>query len=131
MKKITTVEEYIASQPTKIKATLKQVGQAIRKAAPDAEETISYQMPAYKLNGMLLWFSAHTNHYGVYPMAKTIQVFKDKLKSYELSKGTIRFLYDQPVPVKLISEIVKYRVKDNQDKALLKKAAKKKSKKTG
>jgi uncharacterized protein YdhG (YjbR/CyaY superfamily) len=115
-----TIDEYLALQPSALRATLEQLRQIIKKAAPGAEETISYQMPAFKFHGMLVWFAGYKNHYGLYPMPKTIQVFKDKLTAYELSKGTIRFPLDKPVPVKLITEIVKYRVKENLEKELLK-----------
>src|SRR4051812_5579975 len=102
-----TIDEYIALQPSQLRATLEQLRQIIKKAAPDAEEVISYQMPGFKFQGMLVWFAATKNHYGFYPFSKTLEVFKNKLKPYDLSKGTIRFPLDKPLPVKLITEIVK------------------------
>jgi uncharacterized protein YdhG (YjbR/CyaY superfamily) len=115
------VDEYIISQPAEVRATLEKLRHAIRKAAPKAEEVISYNMPGYKLNKLIVWFAAAKNHYGLYPFPKTIEAFKNKLKPYELSKGTIRFPYDKPVPVKLISDIVKYNAKMDKEKAALKK----------
>jgi len=128
MKNISTVKEYIALQPAKVRTTLEQLRQTIRKAAPEAEEVISYQMPGFKFYGMLVWYAVTKNHYGLYPMANAIRVFKDKLKEYELSKGTIRFPIDKPLPVKLITEIVKFRVKENLEKKLLKEVLKKSKK---
>ncbi len=128
-KRNSPVDAYIAAQPESIRATLEKLRQTIIKAAPGAEEVISYQMPAYKFHGMLVWFAAAKNHYGLYPYANTILVFKDKLKPYELSKGTIRLPYDKPVPVKLVTEIIKFRIKINLEKEALK--ATMKRKKTG
>jgi uncharacterized protein YdhG (YjbR/CyaY superfamily) len=108
-----TVEEYIALHPAPIKKGLTLIRKTIKTAAPGAEEMISYKMPAYKLNGMLVFFSAAKNHYGFYPTSRPIIAFRDKLKSYETSKGAIRFPLDKPIPVKLISEIVKWQVREN------------------
>ncbi len=119
-----TIDEYIALQPAHTKATLEQFRQTIKKAAPEAEETISYQMPAFKLHGMLVWFAAFKDHYALFPMAEAIDTFRAKLAPYALSKGTIRFPADKPLPLKLITEIVKYRVKQNLNGKLLKSAAK-------
>ena len=107
------VQEYIALHPAPIRKGLALIRKTIKTAAPGAEELISYQMPAYKLNGMLAFFSATKNHYGFYPTSRPIEAFREKLKSYETSKGTIRFPLDKPIPVKLISEIVKWKMKDN------------------
>ena len=119
--KVLTVENYFASHPPKTRALLKQMRQTILKTAPGAEEVISYQMPAFKFHGMLVWYAAYKNHIGLYPFAKTLEVFKDKLKSYEQSKGTVRFPLDKPLPLKLLAEIVKYRMKENLLKESLKK----------
>ncbi len=118
------VDEYLTSQPYNVRSKLYELRQIIKKAAPDAEEVISYQMPGYKLHGMLVWFAGYKNHCGFYPTSTVLQVFKDQLAPYELSKGTIRFPIEKPLPVKLISEIVKFRVKENLDKKLVKDAAK-------
>jgi uncharacterized protein YdhG (YjbR/CyaY superfamily) len=112
-----TVEEYIALHPAPVRKGLTLIRKTIKSAAPGAEEMISYQMPAYKLNGMLAFFSATKNHYGFYPTSGPIIAFRDKLKSYETSKGTIRFPLDKTIPIKLIAEIVKWQVKENLLKA--------------
>ncbi len=111
------VQEYIALHPAPIRKGLALIRKTIKTAAPGAEELISYQMPAYRLNGMLAFFSATKNHYGFYPTSRPITAFSEKLKSYETSKGTIRFPLDKPIPLKLIAEIVKWNVKENLLKA--------------
>jgi uncharacterized protein YdhG (YjbR/CyaY superfamily) len=108
-----TVDEYIALYPAPIRAGLNLLRKTIKTAAPGAEEMISYQMPAYKLKGMLVFFSATNKHFGFYPTASPILAFKEKLKGYETSKGTIKFHLDKPIPVKLVTEIVKWKVKEN------------------
>ena len=124
--KISTVDEYIAQQPLAMRASLKQIRETIRKAAPEAEEILSYQMPAYKFHGMLLWFAVHKSHFGLYPMASTIVKFKNKLGAYETSKGTIQFPFGKTLPLKLITEITKFRVKENMEKIRLKEMTRKK-----
>jgi uncharacterized protein YdhG (YjbR/CyaY superfamily) len=111
--KYSTVGEYIALHPAPIRAGLSLLRKTIKTAAPGAKEMISYQMPAYKLNGMLVFFSATKNHYGFYPTAAPIVAFSEKLKSYETSKGTIKFPLDKALPEKLIADIVKWKVKEN------------------
>ncbi|HLZ17020.1 MAG TPA: DUF1801 domain-containing protein [Cyclobacteriaceae bacterium] len=118
-------DEYIADQPPKVRPMLKKLRQIVRKTAPDAKEVISYGMPAYKLHGMLLYFAAFTNHYSLFAFPSAIVAFKDRLKGYETSKGTIKFPLDKPVPVKLITEIVKFKVRENINKQLAKALAKK------
>jgi uncharacterized protein YdhG (YjbR/CyaY superfamily) len=108
-----TIDEYIATFPKNIQAILQQLRQAIKEAAPQAEETISYQMPAFKQKGILVWFAAFKNHIGFFPKASAIEAFKEKLSPYETSKGTIQFSIDQPLPLDLVKEIVRYRVKEN------------------
>lgn len=120
-----TIDDYISFQPAPLRATLEQLRQTIKKAAPDAEEVISYQMPAFRFHGMLVYFAAFKNHFGFYPMPRALVAFKDKLTSYELGKGTIKFPLDKPLPVKLVTEIVKFRVKENLDEKLLKEVIKK------
>jgi uncharacterized protein YdhG (YjbR/CyaY superfamily) len=116
----TTVDEYIALHPPSIQAGLDLLRKTIKTAAPGAEEMISYQMPAYKLYGMLAYFSATKNHYGFYPTASPILAFREKLKSYETSKGAIRFPLDKPIPVKLITALVKWKVRENLAKEIVK-----------
>jgi uncharacterized protein YdhG (YjbR/CyaY superfamily) len=127
--KPTTIDEYIAGQPIAIRPILKKLREIVNKNAPGAQEVISYGMPAYKLHGMLLYFSAFTNHYSLFAFPSAIIAFKDKLKGYELSKGTIRFPLDKPVPVKLITEIVKFKVNENIQKHQMKELVKMKKKK--
>jgi uncharacterized protein YdhG (YjbR/CyaY superfamily) len=111
--KFKSIDEYIATFPKNVKIILEEFRQAIREAAPDATETISYQMPAFKQNGILVWFAAHKNHMGFYPRLSAIELFKDKLSSYEVSKGTVQFPLDEPIPFDLIKEMVRFRVKEN------------------
>ena len=119
--KITTVDEYIALFPPEVKVLLKQLRKLITTTAPDAEEVLSYQMPAYKYNGMLIYFAAHKNHIGLYPFKSAITAFQKELTKYEGAKGTVRFPFDKPLPEKLITKIVKFRLKENLLKAALKK----------
>jgi uncharacterized protein YdhG (YjbR/CyaY superfamily) len=109
----TTVDEYIALQPPSLQSGLDLLRKTIKTAAPGAEEVISYQMPAYKLKGMLAFFSAAKKHYGFYPTASPMIAFREKLKSYETSKGTVRLPFDKPIPVKLITAMVKWKVREN------------------
>lgn len=115
-----TVNEYLKLFPSEIQKKLQQLRQSIKKAAPKAEETISYQMPAYKCFGMLVYFAAWKNHIGFYP-AGAIKEFEKELSGYDASKGTIKFPYDKPLPIGLIRKIVKFRVKQNEAKKKLKK----------
>ena len=108
-----STDEYISTFPRNVQIILEEVRQAVKDAAPDAEEVISYQMPAFKLNGILVWFAAFKNHIGFYPKASAIEVFKERLSSYQISKGTVQFPLNEPIPFDLIKEIVRYRVKEN------------------
>jgi uncharacterized protein YdhG (YjbR/CyaY superfamily) len=114
--KCKTIDEYIATFPKSIQKILEELRQAIRDSAPTAEEAISYQMPTFKLNGNLVWFAAFKNHIGFYPKPSAIETFREELFNYEVSKGTIRFPLDKPIPFDLVRKIVKYRVKQNLDK---------------
>ena len=114
------IDQYIESQPASVRQGLEKLRLTIKKAAPGAEEVLSYKIPAFKFQGMLVWFTAFKNRYGFYPFSKTIQIFKDKLTGYELSKVTIMFPLDKPIPVKLLMEIVKFRTKENLEKKMLK-----------
>jgi uncharacterized protein YdhG (YjbR/CyaY superfamily) len=106
-----SVDEYLASQPAAVRRVLQRVRGAIREALPGADETISYQIPAYKLQGRaVLYFAGWKQHYSLYPATGGVaEAFSDELASYELSKGTIRFPLSQAVPVKLIARIAKFR----------------------
>ncbi len=108
-----TIDDYIDSFPQNIQTLLQQIRNTIHEAAPDAMETISYQMPAFKQNGVLVYFAAFKNHIGFFPTAQGVEAFKDKLSTYKTSKGTIQFPLDKPLPLDLIAEIVRFRVKAN------------------
>jgi uncharacterized protein YdhG (YjbR/CyaY superfamily) len=113
MKKPESVDAYIASFPAEVQTLLQQMRSAIKQAAPDAEEIISYGIPAFRFKGMLVWFAAHTNHIGLYPRGSGIEEFAVQLKGYKVSKGTIQFPLDRPVPLELIGKIVQFRVEEN------------------
>jgi uncharacterized protein YdhG (YjbR/CyaY superfamily) len=115
-KNFTSIDEYIAAFPKNVQSILQDVRQAIREVAPEAEEGISYQIPVFKLNGDLVWFAAFKDHIGLYPRASAIDAFRDKLSAYEISKGTVKFPLNKPIPLHLIKEIVKFRVKENFNK---------------
>ncbi len=123
-----SVDEYIASQPAALQGILGRVRNAIREALPGAEEVISYQIPAYKLRGgRVLFFAGWKQHYSLYPAGeRLVAAFRDELASYEVSKGTIRFPLSQPVPVKLIGRIAKFRAKEVAEREKAKRAAPKK-----
>ena len=109
-----SVDEYISSQPGAVRAILEQVRSAIRSAAPEAQELISYRMPAYLLHGSrLLYFAASKGHFAIYAsMGPVVAAFPKELARYKVAKGTIRFPLSEPVPVKLIGRITKFRVKE-------------------
>ena len=112
-----TIDEYIGTFPKGIQEVLQELRRAVRKAAPEAEEAISYQIPTFKLNGNLVHFAAFKNHIGFFPTSSGIRAFKKGLSGYELSKGTVRFPLDKPLPLSLVSRIVKFRAKENLAKA--------------
>lgn len=112
-----SVEEYISVFSLPLQEMLQQLRKAIRQSAPDAEELISYNMPAFKLKGMLVYYAGYEKHIGFYPMPSGIEGFKEQLKSYKTSKGAIQFPLDQPLPLDLVKEIVKCRVEENLYKA--------------
>ena len=118
-----SVDQYIAAQPEAIRPTLERVRNAIRKALPDAEETISYQMPAYKVQGRVaVYFAGWKEHYSIYPaIGQLVPTFKDQLAPYEITKGTIRFPLAQPVPVRLIGRLAKFRAQDVAERVAAKK----------
>ncbi len=123
-KQTTTIDEYIAECPKNVQPHLEKVRAAIRKAAPDAEEAIKYGMPTFVLNGNLIHFAGWNNHVGLYPGSKPIEMFKDELSKYEISKGTVRFPLDKPIPLGLIGKITKFCVKRNSERAASRKGAK-------
>lgn len=123
-----SVDEYIATQPAAVRVVLRRVRSTIRKAVPGAEEGISYQIPAYKLQGKaVIYFAGWKQHYSLYPVGdQLVNAFKDELAPYELSKGTIRFPLSEPVPVSLIHRIAQFRALETaaSAKAKTKRAAK-------
>ena len=123
-----SVEEYIATYPEDVQVILQRVRRTIRRAVPGAEEVISYQIPAYKLDGgPVLYFAGWKRHYSLYPAGDVlVEAFRDELAPYEVSKGTIRIPLAQPVPVKLIERIAKFRAKEAAERAKARAAAPKK-----
>ena len=115
-----SIDEYIATFPKGIQKILEEVRETIKASAPQADEKISYQMPTFFLKGNLVHFAAHKNHIGFYPTPSGIQAFERELSTYESAKGSVQFPLDQPMPLDLISEIVKFRVAENLEKAELK-----------
>jgi len=107
------IDEYIAGFPSDVRETLEKIRMTIRKAAPDAEETINYQIPTFALKGNLVHFAAYKKHIGFYPTPTGIEKFKNELSVYEGARGSVRFPLDKPIPFNLISRIVKFRVKEN------------------
>ena len=114
------IDEYIANFPKDIQEILQELRTTIREAAPDAEEAISYQMPTFRLKGNLVHFAAYKNYIGFYPTPSGIEKFKKELSVYEGAKGSVKFPIDQPLPLDLISNIVRFRVTENLEKAAAK-----------
>jgi uncharacterized protein YdhG (YjbR/CyaY superfamily) len=112
-----SVEEYLSCVPEPARSTLNQVRAAIRAAAPrEATETISYGIPAFKYKGVLIWYAAFANHCSLFPTASVIEAFQKELKSFTLSKGTIQFPTDKPLPNALVKKMVKARVAQIENK---------------
>jgi uncharacterized protein YdhG (YjbR/CyaY superfamily) len=115
--KFITVDEYLSACPPKAKKLLKELRGAIKQAAPKAEELISYNMPAFKFHGILVYYAAHKEHIGFYPGSSVITgIFEDDLKGFKTSKGTIQFPIDKALPLSLIKKIVKYRIMQNLER---------------
>ena len=115
------IDKYIAGFTKDKQKLLEQLRGIIRKAAPQAQEAISYGMPAFKQNGMLVFFAAWKNHIGFYPTSSGIKAFKKDLSPFEVSNGTVQFSLDKPLPKGLVSKIVKFKVKENLEKTRAKK----------
>ena len=120
MQAFASVDDYIAAQPLALQPKLAQLRSIIRKAAPKAEESIAYGMPAYKHHGPLVYFACFKQHFGLLPMPSVIEAFRKELAGYALSKGTVRLPHKEPLPAKLIAQMVKFRAKQNEEKAALK-----------
>lgn len=110
---IKTISDYIASFAPETQAKLENIRAVIHSAAPDATEAMSYGMPTFKLNGILIHFAAFKEHLGIYPGPDAIEFFSAELQHYDTSKGTIRIPHTEPLPVQLIRKITEYRVKVN------------------
>lgn len=125
-----SVDAYIASQPESIRPILNRVRDTIRKALPQADEVISYQIPAYKIDGApVIYFAGWKQHFSIYPaIGKLVEEFRDELAGYEISKGTIRFPLSKPVPVRLIGRLAKFRAKETAERLKAKPSASKKPK---
>jgi len=111
------IDEYIAGFPADVREILEKIRMTIRRAAPDAEEKISYRMPAFTLRGNLVHFAAYKNHIGLYPAPTGTEEFNKELSVYRAAKNSVRFPLDRPIPFDLISQIVKLRVKEDLDRA--------------
>ncbi len=108
-----SIDEYIAAFPEDIQRKLREVRATIKAAAPDAQEKISYQIPTFYLNGNLVHFAAFKDHLSFYPTSSGVHAFEKELSRYSISKGTVRIPLDEPLPLDLISRIVKFRVAEN------------------
>jgi uncharacterized protein YdhG (YjbR/CyaY superfamily) len=115
------VDEYIAGFPREVQEILQQIRTTIKQVAPDAEEAIKYGIPTFVLNGNLVHFAAFKHHVGFYPTPSGIEAFKDELSRYQSAKGSVQFPIDEPMPLRLIEEIVRFRVKEASAKATARK----------
>jgi uncharacterized protein YdhG (YjbR/CyaY superfamily) len=113
MVKPLSIDEYISGFPDETREKLEQLCKIVKNAAPQAVGVISYGMPAFKLNGIVVWFAAHTKHIGLYPKASGIEAFKAELSGFIYSKGAIQFPHDKPLPFELITRIIEFRVTEN------------------
>ena len=117
MKKFRTVDEYISATPKKSRDLVESLRKIIRQAAPQAEEVIHYNMPAFKQNGMLVWYAAFKQHIGFYPRSSAIAAFKAELAGYKTTKGAIQFPIAKAIPAGLVKKIVKFRLKENEQQS--------------
>ena len=124
-----TMDEYINTFPESVQRILSELRQTIKEAAPEAEETINYQIPTFTLHGNLVHFAAFEKHIGFYPTPGGMEAFQKELSSYKQAKGSVQFPIDQPLPLPLIRKIVEFRVKENLERKLKKQSSRKKSSK--
>lgn len=118
-KQISTIDAYIKSMPKEVHEILEKIRQTIKKAAPQAVETISYRMPTFKMNGTyLVYFAAWKNHIGFYATPSGNEAFKKELSAYPGAKGSVQFPLDKPIPYELIEKIVKFRIKESLEKKI-------------
>jgi uncharacterized protein YdhG (YjbR/CyaY superfamily) len=115
-----SIDDYIAGYPPEVQEILQKVRETIREAAPEAEEAIKYRIPTFTLKGNLVHFGAFKKHIGFYPTSTGIEKFQDELSAYESSRGAVQFPLDKPIPLDLVTEIVKFRVKENLERAAAK-----------
>jgi len=112
------IDEYIGMFPENIQKMLESMRETIRNAAPEAEETLNYQIPTFKLHGNLVHFAAFEHHIGFYPAPSGIEAFRTELSVYNSAKGSVQFPIDRPLPLDLVGEIVRFRVKENLGKKM-------------
>jgi uncharacterized protein YdhG (YjbR/CyaY superfamily) len=117
MTKFNSIDEYHDSFEGDTRKLLDELREIVKNAAPEAEEVISYNMPSFRLNGVLVYYAAHKEHIGFYPTSSPIRVFADELAGYKTSKGAIQFPKSQPIPAELVTKIVQYRQMENLEKA--------------
>ncbi len=110
------IDDYMGRFPKELQQLLQKMRLTIRKAAPRAKEAISYGIPAFTLDGYLVWFAAFKSHIGFYPGASAVTAFRKELSAYKGAKGSVQFPFDKPLPLALVSRIVKFRVKQNISK---------------
>jgi len=110
------VDQYITGFPASVQVLLQKIRAVIHKAAPGAEETLGYGIPTFKLNGNLVHFAGYKNHVGFYPAPSAIKAFEKELSRYEGAKGSVQFPLDKPLPLALVTKMVKFRVKENLEK---------------
>ena len=113
---VSTIDDYVKTYPLAIRKRLQEIRSTVRLLAPGAEERISYRMPAFFLNGAVVWFAAFEHHIGFYPGASGVAAFKAELAEYKHAKGSIQFPHEKPLPAALIKRIVKYRVRENMQR---------------
>jgi uncharacterized protein YdhG (YjbR/CyaY superfamily) len=111
-----SIDEYIGTFPKDIRSELESIRKAVKEEAPDAKEVISYGMPAFKLNRVLVYFAAQRKHIGFYPTASGISAFEEELSQFKHSKGAVQFPIDEPVPLELVRKVVRFRVKEDMAK---------------
>lgn len=115
--RFTSVAQYMRALPIPVRGRAEELRRAIRRAAPHADEVISYNMPAYKANGVLVYFAGYEKHVGFYPTSAPMRVFKSDLSTYKTSKGAIRFALDKAIPGALVRKIVKFRIEEDVQRA--------------
>lgn len=115
--KPTSIDEYIAAFPAEVRTVLQELRNTIKAEAPEAQETISYQIPTFTFHGNLVHFAAFKHHLGFYPTPSGIEHFKNELSRYESARGSVKFPLDQPLPLDLIRKMVRFRVQENRERA--------------